>query len=470
MKKITIALLFAALASSVQADALRDAICNGQLDQVKKLVSAGNVNKPMENGEYPLSLASYCYGGQPAIAGYFLDRGANVNLQKEGDYPPIMWAIRSMGEGRDNPMRKVVIRMLRMGASGKGHNPSTKQSALMWAASHGDEEVVDLLIKAGGDKSLRTAPGWCTSDNTQCNAADFARIGGFVELALKLEGKDTSAYKKTLHYAAKQGDLALVQRLIKSGSDVNAQEQLSKLTPLHYAVKGGKKEIISALLAAKPDPNLENFAGITPLRDAVVAYKGDIARMLIDAGAKADHEQKQGCGGGLTEFGWAVSYSQPDVARYMIEHGALDFSNPGSSIRVLYGRDEFHLDLLKLLIAKGAKPVQEDIDTIKKIEAANAWLREKPYSQQIIAFLETTLNQPVTPPVQPEVADQTETEDSDLPTPPNLDELGAMRGRGGAPAAFKTRRLSQESPRVRSFDQKYRTGSGQLDADVLWAK
>lgn len=464
-------MILAALAtSSIQADALHDAICNGNLDQVKKSITSSNVNKPLESGEYALSLAAYCYGGHPTIASYLLDRGANVNQQKKGDYPPIMWAIRSMGEGRDHPMRKVALRMVRMGAKGNGHNPSTKQSALMWAASHGDQELVDLLLKAGGDKSLRTAPGWCTSDNTQCNAADFARIGGFVELALKLEGKDASAYKKTLHHAVKQGDLAAVKRLIAAGSNVSAQEQLSKLTPLHYAVKGGKKEIISALLAAKPDTNLENFAGITPLRDAVVNYKADIARMLIDAGAKADHEQTQGCGGGLTEFGWAISYAQPDIARYMIERGALDLANPRSSIRVLYGRDEFHLELLKLLIAKGAKPVQEDIDTIKKIEAANAWLRDKPYSQQIIAFLETTLNKPVTPPLQPEVADTTETDETDVPSPPDLDDLGAMRERGGASVAFKTRRMLKESPRVRKFDQKFRTEKGQLDADALWAK
>ncbi|MCE9596776.1 MAG: ankyrin repeat domain-containing protein [Spirochaetia bacterium] len=473
LAKFSLVILFVLLTiSSLGAQSLHDAICNGQIAQVKKLVTRSNVNKPMEDGQYPLPLAGYCYGGQPAIANYLLDLGANVNLTKNGDYPPIYWAIRSMEPDAADAMRKVVLRMLRMGIDGKAMNPSTKQTPLMLAAGEGDEEIVNLLIKAGANKSQRTAPGWCVSDSsTQCTAADFARLGGFVELALKLEGKDTAAYKKTLHSAAKRGDIVAIQRLINAGTDVSAQEPISKLTPLHYAVNTGKMEVVSAILAGKPNPNLQDFAGVTPLRNAVVQYKPELARLLVDAGAKADNEQSQGCGGGLTEFAWALEYSQPDVARYMIEHGAVDPANPSSSIQALYGKSPYDLEILKLLLSKGAKPTQADLDRIRKIEGANPWLQEKGHTAQIIAFLEAQLKQPVTPvtpeitPDVPEVAMEDE-----KPAPPSLDDLSGVRERGGAPITYKTRSLRKENPRTRNFDQKFRSQKGTLDANALWAK
>lgn len=456
------------LPASLFAGQIHDAICNGDLNQVKRLLSnKAQINRE-QDGEYPLSLAAYCYGGQPQIAEYLLDRGADVNLAKKGDYPPVMWAIRSMGSGSTNPMRKVVFRMLRMGAKGNGSNPGTGQTALMWAASAGDSELVDLLLSKGADKSARTKPGWCDNAGTECRASDTARLGGHVELALKLEGKDPAPYRKTLHYAVKQGDMARVQSLIAGGVNVNEQEQLSNITALHYAVKLKRKEAIQKLLAARANPNLMNFAGITPLRDAVTGREDEMARMLIDGGAKANHEQTQGCGGGLTEFGWAIEYGQHALATYMIERRALDPADPGKAFQQLYGRHEGDVSVTRLLLDKGGQPVEADIEMLRKIETANPWLKEKGYTQRIIGMLEVALKQPSPQPGPSEPETESEVVvDDELPEPPELDEMAGLRARGGAPATYRSRSNQRPNARAQRFDQRFRNANGVLDTETL---
>jgi hypothetical protein len=371
-------------------------------------------------------------------------------------------------------MRKAALRMVRMGANAKFKHPSTGQSALMWAAGDGDAEMVDLLLARGADKSARDQ-GWCISGgNQKCNAADYARIGGHVELALKLEGKNPADYRKTLHYAAKQGDLSALQRVIQGGANVNEQETLSNLTALHYAVTYDRREIAQALLRARANPNVGNFAGITPLREAVVKRNDAVARLLIDAGANANHEQTQGCGGGLTEFGWAIEYGQHSLARYMIEKRAVDPARPGKAFVSMYGRHEEEIGLVQYLIAQGGKPVQSDVDDLRKTEEANSWLKEKGTTAKIIAILEKAIASPVVtpaPPVAPDLKpDMPDLTSDDLPEPPDFEEIAGMRARGGAPAAFRNRSLQKEDPRVRSFDLRFRTGQGALNSDPMRSK
>lgn len=364
-------------------DAVHDAICAHDVSRVKSLINRANVNRPLER-TYPLELASYCYGGVPAVASYLLDIGADVNLHKDS-YSALMWALRSYQNNAE--MRPVVIRMIEKGADLKIVDPTTGRTPLMGAAGSGDAEIVRIMLAKGADRSPRTKGDWCISgQTTQCTAADQARLGGFVELALEIEGKDASAYRTSLNAGIKSRNLKLVQERITAGADVNLREELSLLTPLHYAVKTQNPEIVKAVLAAGANPNTQNFAGISPLRDAVTQRQPQLAFLLIDAGARANNEQSQGCGGGLTEYGWSIEYSQVEISRYMIEKGAIDPQNPGKVFAETYGRNKTDLEMAKLLISKGARPSPGDISTLKSVRENNAFLEKN--IGPIIAYLE----------------------------------------------------------------------------------
>lgn len=433
---------------------MHTAICAHDLAKVKELVAAGNSVNQQYDGSYPLELAAYCYGGSPAIADFLLSKGANVNLHKANSYNALMWAIRSYrSTSSSDPMRRVIFRMLGMGANARFIDNTTGRTPLMGAAENGDTELVTLLRDKGADPAPRTKGDWCVSGNydLHCSAADYARLGGHVELALDMEGKDSSTYRSTLHYAVIKGDLARVEKLIAQGANLNEAETLSKLTPLHYAQTHDRTEIAMALLKAGANPNSGDFAGVTPLRNAIVQYKQDFARMLIDHGAKANNGQTQGCGGGLSEFGWSIEYGQHDLSRYMIERNAVDPRNPGRAFQEAYGRSAEDVPIVELLIQKGARPTQPDIDALRQIEGANDWIRQSGHIGKIIAMLETAMKEkpPANVPVPPR------------PMPPVPPEFEA-RFRGGLPAGVKIRSLKKPAPAIQSFDQRSRNAKGAL--------
>ncbi|MBN1533844.1 MAG: ankyrin repeat domain-containing protein [Spirochaetes bacterium] len=381
---LTLATLYAYTDSERQ-----DAICSGDMGTVMRIFSSKSEIDQKAKGGYSLSVAAYCYGGRPAVVRYFLDKGAELNHPDETGYNAVMWAIRSFHRPLESDqMREQVFRMINMGADVNHQCATTGRTALMGAAELGDRGLVDLLLSKGASKTPRTKADWCISGNysAQCSAADYARLGGFVDLAIELDGGNPDTYKTQLNYAIRTGNRPEAERLIASGADVNMKETLSNLTPLHYAVFANDAEIVRSLIRAGANPNVQSYAGTTPLREAVVRYEREAARALIDGGAKANNAQRQGCGGGLDEFGWAAEYNQRDIAEYMINHGAIDIQNPGRVFQELYGRHDWNIEVVRLLLDKGARPTMTDIDTLRTIKARNAWLQ---HADDIIALLET---------------------------------------------------------------------------------
>ena len=89
-----------------------------------------------------------------------------------------------------------------------------------------------------------------------------------------------------LHRAARESDLARVDDLLGRKYPVNRFDELGK-TPLHYAVEGGYLAIVDRLLKSGADVNAhdERRIGNTPLSDNVRECSYDMAKRLVDAGA-----------------------------------------------------------------------------------------------------------------------------------------------------------------------------------------
>jgi len=89
-----------------------------------------------------------------------------------------------------------------------------------------------------------------------------------------------------LHWAARDGDLEEVQRLVAQGRDLNLFDDLDR-TPLHYAAERGHWEVMAYLIKAGADVNAhhESRIGETPLGQVAGECSLEVAKMLIDAGA-----------------------------------------------------------------------------------------------------------------------------------------------------------------------------------------
>jgi uncharacterized protein len=100
----------------------------------------------------------------------------------------------------------------------------------------------------------------------------------------------------TLGNAVDMGDADLVRIIAKAGADVNEHANNKGVTPLEQAVLSNFPEVVTALLQSGADVNLPDEMGMTPILYAAMSDYGDteVARRLIDAGAKLDWKNNDG--------------------------------------------------------------------------------------------------------------------------------------------------------------------------------
>lgn len=155
-----------------------------------------------------------------------------------------------------------------------------------------------------------------------------------------------------LHLSAKNGDLAKVNSLLYSGTDVNEMAS-DNSTALHCAAYQGHLEMVKLLLAkgAEVDSKAEHF--LTPLFAATVEGHLEIVKVLIAHGA--DVNAKESSAGG-TPLILAIAGGHLDVAKELITHGADVSAQLDVGATVLHAAAEYgDAGLLEAILAKGAE-------------------------------------------------------------------------------------------------------------------
>ncbi|HEV2547810.1 MAG TPA: ankyrin repeat domain-containing protein [Stellaceae bacterium] len=100
------------------------------------------------------------------------------------------------------------------------------------------------------------------------------------------ETSDNWFEQEQLHFAAGDGDLETVKRLLQQGADLNAFDDLG-WTPLIHAAKRGHVDVVRCLLAAgaQVDARDEARAGNTALAEVAAECSLEMAKALVEAGA-----------------------------------------------------------------------------------------------------------------------------------------------------------------------------------------
>jgi len=98
-----------------------------------------------------------------------------------------------------------------------------------------------------------------------------------------------------LHYAANNGILKTVKKLLDEGIDVNAQDDIG-WTALHFAAQNNHFKTIELLLEYKANPNLHDKQGNGPLWTAGMNIKGNCQGVisLLKAHANPNHKNHHG--------------------------------------------------------------------------------------------------------------------------------------------------------------------------------
>lgn len=121
-----------------------------------------------------------------------------------------------------------------------------------------------------------------------------------------------------LHYAARAGDLATVQSLLRSGAKADAENRYG-VTPLSLAVEAGDVNIVNALIAAGANVNHALPEGETILMTAARTGNVEVLRALLKHDARV--EARDGFYG-ETALIWATSADHVEAVRALLEAGA----------------------------------------------------------------------------------------------------------------------------------------------------
>jgi ankyrin repeat protein len=126
--------------------------------------------------------------------------------------------------------------------------------------------------------------------------------------------------------AAGRGHLAIVELLLKHGAAVDAPNGSGE-TPLHRAAHAGFKSVVEALLAAKAGVNARDAHGETPLHWAAAEGFKSVSEVLLAAKADVNARNERG----ETPCHWAAATGQSALVELLLAHKAeVNAKNTGS--------------------------------------------------------------------------------------------------------------------------------------------
>jgi ankyrin repeat protein len=221
------------------------AIEDGDLDAVTALIEEGAaVDTPIDYGEHSITpLVKAAWDGDLPIVQYLLSKGANVNFRAT----------------------------------------DTKETALMNAVTRGHVGIIEALLAAKADVSLRNAFDF--NAFTSAVAAGNQEIAGMLlDAGAKID--EGASGLTPLAFAVSSGNIEMIRFLAAHGADVNHGAKTGGQTALISAILGAQLESVKALIALKANVNAKMKDGTTPLKLARKGDQTEIAALLEAAGAK----------------------------------------------------------------------------------------------------------------------------------------------------------------------------------------
>src|SRR5580658_5205048 len=282
------------------------------LESADLLIRAGaNVNAATDLGVTALWAASQ--NGSAAMVGKLLAAGANPNLALLSGETPVMVAARS-------GYPDIVEQLLAKGANPNARGPRG-QTALMWAVSQKHPAVVKVLLAHHADIQLKSDV-W----------TDVMAIPphGYLPYNKAIpHGGETA-----LMFAARVGDLDSAKLLVAAGAHVNDADAWG-VSATTLAAHSGFRDMVEFLLDKGADPNAAPN-GFTALHEAIMRRDEKMVAALLDHGADANAPLKTWTPTrrssddwyfdpaliGATPYWLAARFTEPNVMRLLVKHGA----------------------------------------------------------------------------------------------------------------------------------------------------
>tara|TARA_B100001123_G_scaffold205195_1_gene232674 strand:- start:40824 stop:42167 length:1344 start_codon:yes stop_codon:yes gene_type:complete len=275
------------------------------------LEAGADVNAANDLGATALFNASL--NGSVQMVQTLLDAGANPNVALLAGETPVMTGARTGAPE--------VVRLL-LAAGGDPNARGTRgQTALMWAASQGHPEALRVLLEGGAEVSARS-DSWTQRmaippHSSPANQQDVPH------------GNNTA-----LLFAARVGDLASAKVLVEAGASVDDADAWG-ISATTLAAHSGFSDLVEFFLEEGADPSAAD-AGFAPLHMAIMRRDVDLVQTLLTHGADPNVRVQNWSPTrrasrdwhfhpslvGATPFWMAARFTQPEVMRILVDHGA----------------------------------------------------------------------------------------------------------------------------------------------------
>lgn len=322
------------------------------LEMTKLLIERGaDPNLRQMNGES--ALANAANRGNVELTRYLLEHGADPNLATPFGTP------LSLADGAS------VMRVLLEHGADPNIPDGDGDLPIIAAMDQRRLDEIELLIRYGTDMRHR--------NNRFETPIDHAKRCAIYGDVMRLLGAETVPSTQTpaspskgsfetpdLFYAALNGDVASVRRLLSDGAspDVRVRYQPA----IYQPIMDGNNEICFALLDAGADPNIEFPRGLFPIY--VAAELGNLAlvKKLLECGAEIDKLTPNG----NTALRNAAEEGHYRVVEYLLDNGADADSVNRAGLTIADAAEHYgHFDIADLIRqhsskARGMWPDAED--------------------------------------------------------------------------------------------------------------
>jgi uncharacterized protein len=274
----------------------------------------------------------------------------DVNATEGDGTTALHWAV-------DADDLQMVATLIRAGARATVAN-RLGVTPIVLAATNGNATIVEALLKAGANPNDASAEGE-TVLMTAARSGNPAAVGALLKAGANVNATEAWRGETPLMWAAAENHGAVVKVLIENGADKDARARLLTFPNVRYNL---------ATHGTIPNPQ----GGFTALMFAARQGGVDSARALADGGADLNTQDPDG----TPALTIAIGNGHTDVARLLLERGANPNVADRAGMTPLYTAVVLHttemyperkpmrtpggasgtLDLIRLLVAKGAQP------------------------------------------------------------------------------------------------------------------
>ena len=233
-------------------------------------------------------------------------------------------------------------------------------SALVEAVEANDIDRVCVLLREGADvnRTYQARSPLCVAAQEGHTSLVDILLATNACLLDQPDQSDNIWHRHAVHYAAVRGHVDIVQKLIKSGVDINTRDADNR-TPLHWAATSGWVNVAEFLIANGASVNIVQKDGFSALHAATCLGHMHMCRYLLAEGCEVNRTDRDG----WSPLHMATCYGHPEVVRLFLSSGAKVNQKTRDEETALHiAVDPANLDIIGELIGAGARIEERNIN------------------------------------------------------------------------------------------------------------